>query len=222
MGISLLIAGLFLAFITYFLLGLVPLVALWIGFAVVGASMALTPPRVEVSREMLGLVDSSLTNVAVALEFFRVGSYNTYASYGNEVYIFVSKRPLEEVPREKPNFFLRADGDNVLIALKSPVSGLVTGGGDLCSLIEEVAVDKLGIAEWVRCVERGEEAIVEFRGSKISSPYRLSTSIGSIYGIIAGSAMAVIRGSARVLSDSVEGDLRRVVVRGAGGERPSS
>ncbi len=218
-GVSLLVAGSILAVATYFLLGFVPLVALWIGFAVVGASVALTPSRVGLSRELLGLVDSSLTNMAVALEFFRVGSYNAYASYGGEVYIFVSKKPLPSVPAEKPDFFVRVEGDNVLIALKSPVSGLVSGGGDFCSLVEEVAVDRLGLAGWVRCVERGDGAVVEFRGVKASSPYRLSTSVGSVYGIIAGSVMAVLRGSATVVSDVGEGDLRRVVVRGGvGGE----
>ncbi|PLJ76884.1 hypothetical protein [Infirmifilum sp. SLHALR2] len=222
-GVSFVVAGCALAVATYLLLGLVPLVALWIGLAVVGASMALTPSRLEVSRELLGLVDSSLTNMAVALEFFRVGSYNLYASYGGEVYVFVSKKPISSVPGEKPDFFVRVEGDNVVIALKSPVSGLVSGGGgDFCGLVEEVAVDRLGLAEWVRCVERGGEALVEFRGGRASSPYRLTSTVGSIYGIVAGSVMAVLRGSATVVSDVEEGGLRRVVVRGgAGGEGAS-
>jgi len=219
-GVSLLTAGLLLALATYLLLGPVPLVALWIGLAVVGASMALTPSRVSASRELLALVDSSLTNMAVALEFFRVGSHNVYASYGGEVYIFVSKKPLAEVPREKPDFFVKVDGDNVIVAFKSPVSGLVTGGGDFCSLVEELAVDRLGIAERVGCVEKGGEALVVFMGPRVASaPYRLTTSVGSLYGIVAGSVMAVLRGRATVVSESVEGGVRKVVVRGGpGGE----
>ncbi|QOJ79286.1 hypothetical protein IG193_02145 [Infirmifilum lucidum] len=218
-GVSLVVAGSILATATYLFMGFTPLVALWFGLAVVGASMALTPQRITLSRELLGLVESSLVNMAVALEFFRVGSYNAYASYGGDVYVFVSKKPLSSLPRERPEFFVRVEGDNVLVALRSPVSGLIPGAGDFCSLVEEVAVDRLGLAEWVRCVERGEGALVEFRGVKTSSPYRLSTSAGSVYGIIAGSVMAVVRGSATVVSDTLEGDLRRVVVRGGvGGE----
>jgi len=214
-GVSLVVAGFVLAVATYLLLGLVPLVALWVGFAVVGASMALTPQRVGVSRELLGLVDSSLRNMAVALEFFRVGSYNVYAAYGDEVYVFVSNKPISSVPRGKPEFFVRVEGDNIVIALKSPVSGLVSGGeGGFPGLVEEVAVDLLGLAEGVRCVEWEGEALVEFRGVKASTPYRLSSTAGSVYGIIAGSVMAALRGGATVVSDVEEGGLRRVVVRG--------
>ncbi len=218
-GISLVVTGFILAVATYVLLGFTPLVALWVGFAVVGASMALTPSRTEVSKELLGLVESSLTNMAIALEFFRVGSYNVYASYGGEVYIFVSRKPLSSVPREKPEFFVKVEGENTLIALKSPVNGLVSSEGEFCSLIEEVTVDKLGLAKWVRCVERGSEALIEFGGVKTSSPYKLTMSVGSVYGIIVGTVTAVLRGSATVVSDVEEGGLRRVVVRGGvGGE----
>lgn len=222
-GVSLIVSGIVLAVATYLLLGLVPLTALWIGLIVIGASIALTPQRTEVSRELIGLVNSSLTNMAIALEFFRVGSNNVYASYGDDIYIFVSKNPITAVPRDRPDFFVRVEGGNILLALKSPVSGLIRGGGDFCSIVEEVAVDMLGLAKWVRCVGRGDEFLVEFRGVKTSSPYRLTTSVGSIYGIIAGSAMAVLMGSATVVSDVEEDGLRRVVVRGvAFGERPHS
>ncbi len=202
--------------LSYALLGLTPLVALWVGLAIVGASMALTPSRgPRPSAAVLELLETFSRNVSSLLESLRLGSGNLYVSRGSEVYVVASLRPVDPEADLDLDSAVKSYGDNVVVVFRSPVSGDLVGEvGDVCSSVEYVTVDLLGIARGVRCVSEGRRTVFEFAGVKVGSPYRMSRVMGSIYGVIAASVKALAEGRAVLLLDEELGSSRRVVVEG--------
>ncbi len=217
-GAVLVIACLTLTLLSYVFFGLTPLIALWIGLAVVGASMALTPSRgLKPNEVILEMLNTFTYNVNATIESLGLGSSNVYVSKGGDVYIVATLKPIDPRAELDLSTVLKSYGDNVGVVFKSPISrGLVGEVSDVCSSIEYVAVDLLSIASMVECVDVGMRTTAKFIRPKVSSPYRMGRTVGSLYGIITTSIKALAVGRAVLISDSEEGSVRMVVVEGVG------
>jgi len=211
----LLIAGAVLATFTYMLLGLVPLLALWVGVAIVGASMFSTPVlRARYSKEVVLFINALLANLARIAETFKFSNVSTYVRHNGDVYIYVADRALEGVPEEPPRTFMYLRRGELVAVVKSPISReLIEGFDDVCSAVEYLIVDWLDLADGVRCVEEEDRVVVEVKDVRVDTPHKLERSIGSIYGIIAASTTALLRTGRAVLESDVGSNGRRIVVR---------
>lgn len=214
-GLALLLAGLALSAVTVLAMGLNPLLALWIGASIVGASMYLTPvERLRLSREAAVLMNDSMSIVARVVEGLRLGSSATYVAYGGEVYIFVSREPLEELPERPPRSLVYPSRGGPVVVFRSPVSSsLVGGAGDECSSISYLVVDLLDAARSVRCASSPDTIVVDVVGPYLSSPGSMERTVGSLYAVIVASVAALSRGSSRLESDRPVEWGRRVEVR---------
>jgi len=218
-GLALLVLGGISSLSTYLVVGLAPLVALFIGIAVVGASMFLTPA--EVSRrpkELLAVITGLLGSVSSLLEALRMGSEVVFAPYGGDVYIYISSTPLQEIPREPLRSLVTAVGGGYVLSMLSPIKGgLVEGFGDPCSAIDHLAVEVLDIADSIsECAYDGKRLAVRFSGASLSEPQRLGDVLGGIYGIIVGSIAALYMGSARLEARGGDRGSRIIVVSRVG------
>jgi len=218
-GLLLLIAGLVSAASTYVIMGLIPLLALWIGVAIVGASMYLTPvERTKAAREISSLVNNTLANMAMVLEAFNIGSNSVYVSYGDEVYIYIANRAVDDIPGEPPkSLMILMDGEPVFV-LRSPFSRrVIEGYNSICPAIEYLVIDLLDIADDIKCIEYEDRVVVEVKRPYMSTPHRLEKTVGSIYGIIASSVVSLIGpGRSAIEADIRVKDDRRIVVKKVG------
>jgi hypothetical protein len=193
-GLSLTVSGIVLSILTYLLLGLVPLLALWIAFTIVGLSIFLTPEEVLVKPSLLAVVEDSFSNLSSLFEFFSLGSYATYVCYDDGVYIYVSEKPLQVFPESPPKSLL-VDGFGRVFALRSPLSSMVKDlSGDLQSASYHVLVEVLEAADGVECYISGEDISCLVRKPYVSSPARLEGVVGSIYGMCLASIASKVYG----------------------------
>ena len=190
--------------LSYALFGLSPILSLWVGLLVVGASIAL-PPVVEGSRLSaftLAALLNTFENVARIIEGLGVRGRAIYVSSGSWVYIVFGEAYVEDFSR-----FALVKGGGISLVFKSPVSAEhLEGLRDLCTAIEHVAVEGLGIAGSVECVDRGSRVYVRFRGLKAYPVKSLERTVGSIYGVVVASVAALTRGlPARIAYESSDG-----------------
>ncbi|ADI31982.1 hypothetical protein Shell_0872 [Staphylothermus hellenicus DSM 12710] len=214
-GLLLMITGSILAGLTYFFMGFNPLFALWFGLVIIGASMYLTPEETIGRREVLLFIEYALSNIARLVEAMGIGSSNLYRCINGEVYIYAGNNLDETIDTDpsKTMIIFNKDNEPILI-LRSPISrGIIEGYNDICSAIDYVVTEYLGIAENTRCVDSDEQVVVDIDKPKISSPASLEKSIGSIYGIIVSSIASMLgTGKAVLLVDEKRGGGRRIVV----------
>ncbi len=213
-GLVLLVFGIFSALYIYLILGIAPLVALFIGIAVIGASMFLTPPAsARGSRDLVVMLSNMLVNVASFLEALRVGSSNVFVRHGDHVYVYISTRPLKEIPRNPPSTSIAYDGDNIIVALRSPVTrDLVSGSSDICESIDLVVVELMDLADRVTCIDSDGELIVRFTGHPVSEPGRVVRALGGLHGLLAGSIVSLYRGAVSVSSEDLSDGVRVIRV----------
>lgn len=170
----------------------------------VGTSVALTPV-VEGSRLSsftLAALLNTFENVARVIEGLGVKGRAVYISSGSSVYIVFGEVYVEDFNR----FALVRDG-KVSLVFKSPISAEhLEGVSDLCAALEHVAIDRLGIAKSVECVDRGDRVYARFKGLKVYPLKSLERTVGSIYGVVAASIAALTRGlPARIAYESSDG-----------------
>lgn len=214
-GLLLMITGSVLAGLTYFFMGFNPLFALWFGLVVIGASMYLTPEETVGRREVLLFIEYALSNIARLVESMGIGSSNLYRSINGEVYIYAGNNLDETIDIDPSKTMIIFNKNNEpILTLRSPISReIIEGYNDICSAIDYVVSEYLGIAENTRCVDSDEQVIVDIVKPKISSPASLEKTIGSIYGIIASSIASLLgTGKAVLTADEKRGDGRRIVV----------
>jgi hypothetical protein len=172
-----------------------------VGLLVVGASIALTPvvEGSKLSEFSLAMILNTFENVARVVEGLGVVGRATYWSSGGSVYIAVGGAPVADFSR----FAFVKDG-KVSLVFKSPLSAEhLEGLSDFCSALEHVAVDRLGLAGSVECVDKGDRTYVRFRKLKVYPVKSLERSVGSIYGVVAASVAALTKGlPARIVSES--------------------
>lgn len=205
-----------LAIATFVLLGLHPLLALWIGIAVVGASMLSTPSEPLNPRYLVLMLNNTLANIAMILESLGIKSKATYVAYEGKVYILVSREGFVRLPAAPPReFIMNINGSSVLV-LRSPIDReIVENLENVCTAVDQVVVDLLDIADSTACVEEGDVITLEISKPKLSNPGKLEQVVGSIYGIVAASITALLKGKpCTILADqSIGRDKRRIVLK---------
>ena len=215
-GLSLAIAGAILTALTYFLIGVIPLIAVWIGILIVGVSMFITPEEQIKKRDILAVIEDMLSNLSMLFEAVGVGSVATYVSYGDNIFAFVSEKPIEKPPKEPPKSMLINLGYTKALALRSPLSSIThrisAEGGDVGTAASYVLVELLEIADGVMCSEMGEVISCSIKNPKLSTPARLEKTLGSIYGSILASIAASIYKCPVVLAHEEESEGRRIIV----------
>lgn len=204
LGVAISVASATLAAFSYTLFGLGPILALWVGLLVVGASIALTPV-VEGSRLgafTLAALLNTFENVARVIEGLEVRGRAVYVSSGGWVYIVFGEAYVEDFSR----FALVKEG-RVSLVFKSPISAEhLEGLSDPCVALEHVAVDRLGIAGSVECIDRGDRVYARFRGLKVYPVKSLERTVGSIYGVVTASVATLTKGlPTRIAYESSDG-----------------
>jgi hypothetical protein len=150
-GLILIVMGGVLALYTYFILGVNPLTALWIGLVITGASILLTPSQ--------------------------------------------APRRVREI-----TVFIYVDGEPV-IRLVSPINiNLVKDFAEPCPAIEYVLIEYLDSADRIECVEEDDRVVVRIIRPILPSTSRLDKTIGGVYGVVAGSIYALMRGETSINS----------------------
>jgi len=94
-----------LGLFTYFVLGLIPLTALWIGLLITGLSILLTPSHApKRSREISILMNKLFINITLFLEALRISSYNLLRHIMmKSSYIYLEKRFVRSLRRLRNN-----------------------------------------------------------------------------------------------------------------------
>jgi len=215
-GLSLAFAGAILTALTYFFLGIMPLVALWIGILVIGVSMFITPEEQIKKEDLLAVVEDMLSNLSMLFEAVGVSSVATYVSYGDSVYAFVSEKQIEKPPKEPPKNMLVNLGYTKALVLRSPLSSIsdkvLAEGSDMSTAASYVLVELLEIADAVMCNEEAEVISCSITNPKLSTPARLEKTLGSLYGSILASIAASVYSCPIVLVHEEESKGKRMVV----------
>jgi hypothetical protein len=201
-GLILIVMGGVLALYTYFILGVNPLTALWIGLVITGASILLTPSQAPRRvREITVFIDKILMNITFFLETLRIFGNNLFKSYDGNVYIFISKNYIDKIPDDvEKNFIIYIDGEPV-IRLVSPINkDLVKDFAEPCPAIEYVLIEYLDSADRIECVEEDDRVVVRIIRPILPSTSRLDKTIGGVYGVVAGSIYALMRGETSINS----------------------
>ncbi len=207
-GLSLAVASLLLALITFYVLGLHPLLALWVGFFVLGLSVLLTPLGVHSGfRGFVYVVEASIENVVRLVESLGVRSSALYVVRGGFVYIYVygggvSVRDVLGLGVDRVFGFI---GGHPVLIIRSPFDFIDVSGG-LCDVVEEVVVDRLELTESTTCKESTGFAVVEFKGVRSKAGFNISGGVGGIYAMILASLATRIWGKpVRVSSEIWDG-----------------
>lgn len=218
-GLAVGLVGTLLSSATYIVLGLHPLLALWIGVSIVGFSMLLTPTEVLGPRELMVIYENALSNIARVLEALNISSKATYTSYGEDVYIYVSIPPTANPPSTPPKSLVTTVEGATVLALKSPLSkSVIEGYSDVCNAVDYVLLELLNTADSIKCVEVDDKFIVEVHKPHISTPARIEKTLGSIFAVITASIASIVTSKpVTVESDEKTEKGRRIVVRRVGG-----
>ena len=192
-GLVLAVSSTLLAIFTYVSFGFGPLFSLWIGLLIVGASVALTPMEegFRLSEFSSKMILNVFENVARVIEGLNIRGEALFIERNSDVYIVVGNAKDVDVSK----FVILEEGKPVFI-FKSPISREhLEGYTDTCTALEHVIVDRLGFAETIECIDRGGEIAVRLSNIKVYPIKSLEKSIGSIYGVVAASIAALIKGS---------------------------
>mgnify|MGYP001772500628 CR=1 FL=1 len=207
-GLALFASSLLLLAFTLLVLGLHPLLALWVGLAVTGLSMFLTPRGpFEEFRELSSVIEASVENIARVCEFTGARGGAVYVARGDAVYVYAYPDGLsvEDVLGLDSSRLVHFVKGAPVVVLRSPVA-VPSSPGDPCVAVGEVAVRRLGVAESILCTSRPGELVVEFRGLRAGSPAGVRAAPGSVYGLIAASIAAKLTGApARLIREEVRG-----------------
>lgn len=117
-GLTLLLIGVTIAYISYPLLSNVALLALGIGLMVLGLSILITPAEPMAKREIRELVEDSILNLERLLEYLHARHKAIYYPVNSDVLAIVpitTDRPPKEI---RPERFAFREGKDLYIALK--------------------------------------------------------------------------------------------------------
>lgn len=212
-GLALALTATGLSLATYVLLGVDPLLALWIGLAVVGASMALTPQELPPSKTLYQLVYGLEETIATLLELVGAQGNPIYMPAGGRVLVCTAER-LEDCPRQPS---LEARGERIVATLLSPFSKLTAGLESPCNPLDQLSAlaEELGLAAHWECVSgRGERVRLVCRvgGLKLDSPPSMSARLGSLYSALLATIAAKCLGRpVRLVRDELVDKNSRIV-----------
>jgi len=175
-------ASAILAAVTYVMLGVHPLLALWLGLSIAGLSMALTPssqpaPRMYPYSEPL----------AALLESLGVEGPATYVRKGGMVIACIGGGG------GCSGVGVRVEARGVSVAVPSPFSSVL---GDLeapCSVVDvyRELLRELGLARGCECSVSGGRIVCRVWGEAVRVPESLETRLGSPAGSLLASVAAV-------------------------------
>lgn len=197
-GLCLTIFGATFSLASHFMLGNVPLTAMGIGLAVLGAAWAMTPPNSLPKDTMAGLVKSSCSNIEALLE--AVGAFE------RAVYIPVEGRAVAYVPIKKAGAALREIAENagkmlirrggsLGVILAPPMAGAGNphppSGLGVDGLLELALVGS-EVASSVKAVMAGDAVVVDVEGVKVDVDYpRFRRVMGSLPSCLAAQAASL-------------------------------
>jgi len=190
-GLALTLTATGLSLATYVLLGVDPLLALWIGLAVVGASMALTPQELPPSKTLYQLVYGFEETITTLLELI--------GAHGNPIYMPADGRVLvctAETPKACPRQpSLEARGEEIVATLLSPFSALVADLEPPCNPLDQLSAlaEELGLAAYWECTSSREERmrlVCRVGRPKLASPPSMSVRLGSLYSALLATVAA--------------------------------
>ncbi len=205
-GLVIAVSSILLAVSTYLLLGIVPLLALWIGLLIVGISMAITPGEPMATPSIPKIVVESFENVEKILELLGLGSYTVYVPRNGGVYAYVSNqevasRDIDSVDSSK---LIDTRGGRVVLVLRVPVPE--TTESDVCSAISEALVDITGFAHGVECIHSGNSINLRVVNPVALGFSRIERVLGPLPVAIAAAVASRILGKAtRVVHVAREG-----------------
>ena len=212
-GLALMFTAIGLAFATYIIIGVDPLLALWTGLAVVGASMALTPQELPLDKTFYQLVYGFGEALTSLLEILGV--------HGNPTYIPAKDHVLVCISNTLKNCFqqpgLEVKGEEIVVTLLSPFSALVADLKPPCSPLDQFStlVEELGVAANLECVSSSEERlklICRIGKPKLASPTSMSARLGSIYSaLLATIAAKCLDRPVSLVRDELVGKNSRIV-----------
>ena len=212
-GLALTLASTGLAFATYVVLGVDPLIALWTGLAVVGATMALTPQELPFNKTFYQLVYGFEETLASLLELLGVHGNPTYIPAKDHVLVCVAETP----KNCSQQLGLNVEGEGITVTLLSPFSALTADLKPPCSPLDHFStlVEELGLAANLECVSSSEERlklICRVGKPKLASPSSMSVRLGSIYSALLATIAAKCLGRpVRPVRDELVGRNSRIV-----------
>jgi len=199
-GLGITIASTVLAAATYILVGLTPLTALWIGMAVVGASMALTPEEPRKPHTLATLLGQSMENAERLLEALNLGSRSIYVPRDGAVYALVmssSAEPrevVEEARRSPAIPLVLRTPQGVAAAIRVPTPTNAAHSADLCAAISEVLIEELEMATSIQCVDEGDALALRIVEPRAPTYARLERCLGPLPLAMAAAIAVLNRG----------------------------
>jgi len=199
-GICLAVFGAVFSLGSYLALGNVPLTALGIGLAVLGAAWAMTPPNPLPRRVVASLVKSSCSNIEALLEAlgaFEKAVYLPVKADGKVAAYVPLKRAglatLSEVAENAGKIVFRRGGSlGVIVAPPRVEVGnpQPIGESSLDGLLEYALVES-EVASSARAVQAGDNVVVEVQGLRVDVDHsRFRAVMGSLPACVAAQAVA--------------------------------
>ena len=199
-GFFLAVFGVTFSLGSYLALGNIPLTALGIGLAILGAAWAITPPNPLPRGVVVSLIKSSCSNIEAMLEAlgaFERAVYIPVKNNGRAVaYIPVKKAgeaTLSEVAENTGKIVFRRGGSLGVIVTPPMVdvgNPYPVGGASIDGLLEYALVES-EVASSVRAVQTGDYVVVEVQGLRVDVNHsRFRAVMGSLPACIAAQAVA--------------------------------
>ncbi len=194
----------------YSVLGLHPLIAVFLGAALAGLSMALTPRQPGGGKGFYGYSET----LAALLELLGVEGEAVYAPSSAGMVLVCVGAACGEGAALTP----RPGGLGV--SLPSPFSSMVSGFEPPCRPVDvyKSLVEELGLAGGVECVESAGRIACRLKGARRRVPESLEARLGSPEAsLLATVAARCLDKPIKLLHDSLVGGGRRVIEVGVVG-----
>lgn len=222
-GLSLMLYGAVFSLGAYYMLGNVPLTALGIGLAVLGAAWALTPPNPLPKTSILSLVKSSCGNIEALLESLGAAERAVYLPLKDgRVIAYVPIRKgeaasLREVAEQADKIVIHRGG-SLGVALNAPKISLGNPHPvdsqtlDVNSLLDYALVES-EVASSVKAVVEEDAAALMIEKPKVDVDYaRFRLVLGSLPSSIAAQTLALaLSKPVQIIEEKPSGD--RLIVR---------
>ncbi len=244
LGLCLLVAGMFLAFTSHFVLSFVPFTALGISTVILAAiSFALARGQPRVPPEISSmLLEAGLDNTAALIEELGIGSKAVYlpsslAGGSPRAFLAVSPREIPKIEKALPNRLIvrygrKPEEMGILVTTLGTTAvrrfaHLGLEGTDLEGSLSSVMTGSTELAEGVRVVQDGSTVNVEVRSPKLDHKrMKIFENIGSPIASVVASVAAECTGSPVTITGEEAGGgkhlVRLSVKAGAGASTPEA
>ena len=193
-GLAIALCAFVLAIYTYIFLGIVPLLALWIGLTIVGTSMFLTPEEPRLPPSAIRMILDAFENLEKLIELLALGSYAVYVPRNEAVYAYVSndKISLEIIEKIDVSKLIHVIDGRKILVLRIPLPAVEES--DVCSAIDVVLTDTLGIADMVECNASDERIALRFVNPVALGFSRMERVLGALQTVFSAAIAAKVLG----------------------------